>query len=231
MGPRRRGAALWLGVWMLASAAGASAGSSAGSSAPRVLIALSPSAFNDQELKAVTETLSRRRCRIWIGSTRSGAARGMAGTAVPIDVLLERVQAEQFDMLVILGGSGAKMYLWFDPNLKRLIQGMDRLHRPMGAISTATVALVHAGILDGREATGLSTPETRKLFERHRVTFRSQDVVVDRQVATGSHAAAAPAFAGYLGELLPPKSRVQKAFRNLPAPGVSPAHRRTLSLR
>jgi len=186
---------------------------------PRILIVVSPAAYNEGELNAVASVLTQSQVRILLASSQSGKARGMTGATVPIDVTLNQVKAAQFDMLVIIGGSGAKMYLWFNPQLRSLIQGMHRLQRPIGALSTASIALVHAGVLDGRQATGLSTPEIRKLFKMHRITFLNQSLVVDGHLVTASNVSSALAFAGTLSQLLPRRSKTSSVAGDFPALG------------
>ncbi len=173
---------------------------------PRALVVISPVAFEESELRAVLQALRRRHARIWIVSTQSGRAKGMNGGEVPVRHTLEQVQAEAFDLLAIIGGSGAKMYLWFNPGLTKVIQTLHARHRPIGAIAVAPAALAHAGILTGREATVLATPETLKLFALKRVKLQSRRVVVDGKLVTADTTAAAEAFAGALAQLLPART-------------------------
>lgn len=183
---------------------------------PRVLVVVAPEAFQESEWRAVSAALGRR-ARLIVASTRPGTARGMSGGSLPVAVTLDRVRPEAFDLVVLLGGSGAKTHLWFDPGVHALVRGAHRLRRPLAAIDVAPAALAAAGVLTGRTATVLPGPEALKLFERHGVTYRAQEVVVDRDLVTAAGASASASWASALVHLLPKRSRAS-------APRARPSH-------
>ncbi len=191
---------------------------------PRVLVVVAPEAFQESEWRALSSALGRR-ARLVVASTRPGTARGMSGGSLPVDVLLDRVRPEAFDLVVLLGGAGAKTYLWFDPWVHALLRGARRLRRPLAAIDVAPAALAAAGVLDGRTATVLPGPEALKLFARHGVTYRAQEVVVDRDLVTAADASAAASWASALVHLLPKRSRAAaspaRPSRPVRSPGPS----------
>jgi protease I len=194
---------------------------------PLVLVLLAPEAFQEHEWQVVTAALSGR-ARLAVASTQPGTAHGTAGGTVWIGYTLERVRPEQVDGLVLLGGPGAKTYLWFDPQVRTWVQTLDRLHRPIGALDVAAVALANAGVLRGRAATVLPTPDGLKLFERNQVRYRAQSLVVDETLVTAASPAAAAGFAAAFGQLLPRRTRAQGDW---PQPLPTPPPRRVLKVR
>jgi protease I len=157
-----------------------------------------------------------------IGSTQPGEAKGMVQGTIPVDVTLDQIQSEQVDALVIVGGSGAKMYLWFNPELKRLVRGLNKKHRPIGAVSIAPAALVYAGILNGRKASVLPAPETKKLFERNGVEMAGADTTVDENIVTTATSSGAAAVALAVAQQLPHKSHATPLETIAPMQSVKP---------
>jgi protease I len=218
----------WL---LLAWPAGSAAAPSAGDTRPVVLLVIAPEAYSEAELKAVQEALPSRKVRCLIGSTQGGEAKGMVQGSVRVDVLLEQVQPANVDALVLIGGSGAKMYLWFNPEVKRLVRGLNKIHRPLGAISIAPAALVYAGVLAGRKASVLPAPETLKLFEQNSVALSQTEVTVDGNLVTCSTSQGALALGQVVARQLPRKSRAVSLDLPPAAPPARPKPTVPLPLR
>jgi protease I len=189
---------------------------------PVVLLVVAPVAYSEAELKFVQDTLTARKVRCLIGSTQAGEAKGMVAGVVRVETLLEQVQPANLDGLVVLGGSGAKMYLWFNPEVKRLVRGLSQAHRPVGAVSIAPAALVYAGVLRGRRASVLPAPETLKLFEQYGVTLAQTEVTVDGNLVTCSTSSGAVGLAKAVARQLPRKSRAVPWALPQPAPPAKP---------
>jgi protease I len=153
--------------------------------------------------------LQREQVRWVLGSTQAGMAQGMMQGVTPIDVTLDQVAAENFDGMIILGGSGAKMYLWFNAEVKRLVLGMHKLRRPLGAVSIAPAAFAYAGILTGRRASVLPAPEIKKLFEKNQVTLATESLTVDGRLVTAGASEDAAGLARAVAGMLPRKSRAK----------------------
>jgi protease I len=201
----RKAGAGWLLVLLCLILSGRAAAADPPDTRPVVLLVISPVAYHEGELETVRSVLAAGRVRLLLASTRRGLARGMGRGSASVDMTLEQVEAERIDALVILGGTGAKTYLWFNPTLRALVQKLNLRNCPIGALSIAPGVLVHAGVLDGRRAAALPSPELRTLFGRHRVTLLTQEVAVDGNLVTGASTSAAPAFASALLDLLPQK--------------------------
>ncbi len=189
---------------------------------PVVLLVVAPVAYHEGELKSIQDVFKAKNARCVIGSTQSGEAKGMVQGTIRVDVTLDQIQSDQVDGLVIVGGSGAKMYLWFNPDLKRLVRGLNKKHRPIGAVSIAPAALVYAGILKGRKASVLPAPETKKLFERNGVEMAGADTTMDANVVTTATSSGAAAVALAVAQQLPRKSRATPLETAVSMPTVKP---------
>ncbi|NTV51718.1 MAG: hypothetical protein HGA76_01705 [Candidatus Firestonebacteria bacterium] len=189
---------------------------------PVVLVVVAPVAYSETELKSVLSALAAKKIRCLIGSTQGGEAKGMIQGSVRVEVLLEQLRPANLDGMILVGGSGAKMYLWFHPEVKRLVRGLNQARRPIGAVSIAPAALVYAGVLGGRQASVLPAPETLKLFEQNSVGLSKTEVTVDGNLVTCSTSQGALALAQALVRQLPRKTRA--ASLNLPraAPPAKP---------
>jgi len=193
--------------FLLATAAEGSEKLSAQDVRPVVLLVIAPVAYSEAELKSVQEAFPARKFRCLIGSTQAGEAKGMVQDTIHVEALLEQIAPKNLDAMILIGGSGAKMYLWFNPEVKRLVRGLNKAHRPLGAVSIAPAALVYAGVLGGRKASVLPAPETLKLFEQHNVELSKNDVTVDGNLVTCSTSQGANALAQAVARQLPRKSR------------------------
>jgi protease I len=193
-------------VLLLVLAPAISAASAPRDTRPVVLLVVAPVAYSEAELNSVLAAFPNRKVRCLIGSTQSGEAKGMVQGTVRVDVLLEQVQPANLDALVLVGGSGAKMYLWFNPDVKRLVRGLHKTHHPIGAVSIAPAALVYAGVLKGRKASVLPAPETLKLFEQNNVELAKHEMTADGNLVTCSTSQGALVLAQTVARLLPRKT-------------------------
>ena len=78
----------------------------------KILIAIAPEKFRDEELTEPVAALQRAGVAFDIASTRRGTCKGMLGTRTTATLSFEEVDPEQYDGLVIVGGSGSQVHLW-----------------------------------------------------------------------------------------------------------------------
>jgi protease I len=173
--------------------------SSAVTAKGKVLFAIAPRNFRDEELNVARRVLSEAGFETVIASTDTTLAQGMLGAKVKPDLSLSGVNPGDYKALVIVGGSGATV-LWDDTTLIRIAKEFSAQKKVIGAICLAPVVLARAGILSGIEATCFESAEPELV--KYGATYVSRDVVVSGRVVTGSGPAAAREFAEKLLELL-----------------------------
>lgn len=121
----------------------------------RAVMIVPPQGFRDEELIDTAKILNASGILTVIASTEPGALRGMLGTVVQSDVLLDQLQVEKYDALVFVGGSGAVNYV--NNTLVNAIAGEAlRKGKIVGASSMAPLILASAGLLKGTRVTGFA---------------------------------------------------------------------------
>ncbi len=101
--------------------------------------------------------------------------------------------------IVLIGGKGARKYLWDDKILKVLINDRFRAGAAVAAIGSAIPTLAKAGVLETVEVA--YDPEDKKglaLLEPTNAILSEDDLVVDGNVITAKNAASAEALANTL---------------------------------
>jgi protein deglycase len=119
----------------------------------RVLV---PLAEGCEELEAVTiiDLLRRAGIEVVAAGLADGAVRCSRGTMLLPDATLDDVLGESFDLIALPGGGPGADRLDGDPRIRTLLRRMADEGRYTTAICAAPKVLAHAGLLEGRRATG-----------------------------------------------------------------------------
>lgn len=165
----------------------------------KVLMAVAPERFRDEELFVTREELKRRGHTTAVASTRRGKCQGSRGGAVMATVALSQVHARDYDAIVFVGGGGSRVLLDDDDAL-RLAQEADEQGRVVAAICLAPVILANAGVLKGKKATVAGTQA--KAIEAKGAQYTGPGVTVDGNVVTGNAPKASRLFGQAIDELL-----------------------------
>ena len=165
----------------------------------RVLLAIAPQRFRDEELFVTEEELKLRGHTTTVGSTRRGKCAGSRGGSATATVALSETRAEDYDAIVFVGGGGSRM-LFTDEDALRLARQGFALGRIMAAICLAPVILANAGVLEGKRATVAGTEA--KAIEAKGARYTGPGVTVDGNVVTGNAPRASRLFAQRVADLL-----------------------------
>ena len=157
-----------------------------------VLMVIAPKDFQDEEFKAPYDSLTKSGIRVVIASTDTTPAEGMFGMIVTPDIVLEDASADEYDAVVVVGGSGCEM-LWDNATLRELVQDFNSQNKTIGAMCIAPVVLGRAGILVDKIVTAY--PAVRDEIGRCCVRCTDADVEISGNVITCSGPKAAPDFA------------------------------------
>ena len=168
----------------------------------KVLMAVAPERFRDEELFVTREELKRGGHTTAIASTRRGKCQGSRGGTVTATVALSQAQARDYDAIVFVGGGGSQV-LFADEDALRLAREADEQGRVVAAICLAPVILANAGVLRGKKATVAGTQA--KAIEAKGAQYTGPGVTVDGNVVTGNAPKASRLFGQTIDELL--KSR------------------------
>lgn len=151
--------------------------------------------FRDEELQKPKAILEKEGVRVIIASSSKDTATGMLGATAEPDILISEIEAEDYDAIIFVGGSGASYY-WNDPTAHKIAQEAVKQGKTLAAICIAPVTLANAGVLKGKRAT-VWPSEQDKLKEKGAL-YTGAQVEVDDNIIT----AAGPKQAEEFGEAI-----------------------------
>jgi len=164
-----------------------------------VLIIIAHNGFRDEEFEQPYNLLSQAGADVTVASSDTTTTRGILGKTVQPDIRIDRVQVENYDAIIFVGGVGAKEYFNNKTTLSIAKQGYEQ-GRIIGAICIAPSILANAGILDGKKATSFSS-ESENL-ESHGAIYTGSDVEVDGNIITADGPQSANKFGKEIGKAL-----------------------------
>lgn len=166
----------------------------------RVLMMLAPENFRDEEffhpkaqLKAVGVEL------VTCSKPKVEEAIGSQGGRVAIETSLDKVNLEEFDGVVFIGGPGSSVYFQ-DQEILDLARQAAEKGKVLGAICIAPSILANAGVLNGKRVTAF--PSEKGNLESKGATFTGEAVSVDGKIVTASGPQAAADFGKELVKVL-----------------------------
>lgn len=173
--------------------------SGGGDDKARVLMVIAKQNFRDEELFEPRKALEERGHRVTIASSEPGACKGMLGGEAVADMALSQAQADDFDAVVFVGGSGAKAYFQDDHALGLARAAADQ-KKLVAAICLAPQVLANAGLLKGRRATAWSSQ--KQAMSEQGATWSAEPCVVDDTGGTTVITANGPDAAKAFGEAI-----------------------------
>lgn len=165
----------------------------------RVVMIIAPQDFRDEELIEPQEVFYDRGAEVKVASKSLETAKGMLGAQVKPDMLVSDIKVEDWDAIVLIGGTGSSVY-WEDSTVHALLNRAVEQDRVVGAICIAPVTLANAGILSGKKAT-VSDSEKQKLVDKG-AEYTGKGVQRDGNTITASGPPAAKEFGKTIAEAL-----------------------------
>ncbi|HBY57879.1 MAG TPA: DJ-1 family protein [Candidatus Atribacteria bacterium] len=157
----------------------------------KVLMIIASHDFRDEELFKPRELFIKEGMEVVLASSSLETSRGMLGGTAKPDILISEAKAEEFDVIVFVGGMGSSEY-WDDPVAREIVKKAVSLDRLICAICIAPVTLANAGILEGKKATVFPS-EANKLKNKGAI-YTGKDVEVDGNIITAKGPQAASEF-------------------------------------
>jgi protease I len=161
----------------------------------KVLIAIAPEKFRDEELAEPVAALQKAGIGFDIASTRRGTCTGMLGAKAAATLAFEEVDPKPYDGIIVVGGSGSQAHLWEDDMLAVLVKYFRESGKVVAAICFAPVVLARAGVLKGRKATYSESPVAFREMKAGGAVLVNQPVVADTRIVTANGPGASKAFA------------------------------------
>ena len=114
-----------------------------------------------------------------VASLERGAARGKAGTAIPVDVAIRDAKSYDYDAIIFLGGEGARLLFDYEPARKL---ARDAKYKVLGASDNAIVLLSLAGAAEDKKVTG--PPESVSWLLKGKAEYTGEPIRVDDKLIT-----------------------------------------------
>lgn len=160
----------------------------------KILLVIAQEQFRDEECFVPKQLFEAAGVKVTIAAEFTKTAKGMLGGTVKPDIAISDVRIDDYDAIVISGGSGSRKYLWDNKALQKLVKEADALKKVIAAICISPVVLARTGILKGKESTVFKSPDTVRELKEHEVVYLDREVVVSDRVVTGRDPASAEAF-------------------------------------
>lgn len=157
---------------------------------------LASDGFEQSELEQPLDILRSAGFRVDVIAPKGGEILGWKGkdwgTAVKVDVALDKASAADYAALVLPGGVINPDHLRTNAAAVAFVREFDQAGKPLAAICHGPWLVVEAGAAKGREMT--SWPSLRTDLENAGATWRDQPVVVDGHLITSRKPEDLPAF-------------------------------------
>jgi len=160
----------------------------------KILIAIAPEKFRDEELAEPIVALEKAGITFDIASTRRGVCTGMLGARKTATLTFEEVDPEQYNGLIIIGGSGSQVHLWNDEMLIHLAKFFQKSGKVTAAICLAPVILARAKILKGKKATYFESAASDFEMKKAGAVIVKAPVVTDGRIITANGQLASKEF-------------------------------------
>lgn len=162
----------------------------------KVAIIISFRDFRDEEYFIPKEILEKAGAKIFTVSDLPGKAFGKEGGEAEVDFLLEKLNPEEFDAVVFIGGPGALKHLdnQASYNIAKETALKDKI---LAAICISPVILAKSGVLKNKTATvwtGTFDKSALKFFKENAVIYQDGKVVIDEKIITARDSEAVQEF-------------------------------------
>lgn len=165
----------------------------------RVLFIISSENFRDEELLEPKKVLESYKARIVITNNTGKTSKGMLGARVDVHTTINKVDVNDYDAIIFVGGSGSTVY-WNDKIALNIAKEAFLKGKVVASICLASGTLANAGIFKGRNATGW--PDTKILIEKNGGTYTGKDLEINGRLISAKGPSAAVKFGEAIAKAL-----------------------------
>lgn len=168
----------------------------------KALMVLAPKNFRDEEYRTPALKMERAGITVHVAGPTSGPYTGMLGKVVSPDLTLGEVNVDDYDAVIVVGGSGSKDYLWNNSKLMGILSEASKKKKTIAAICLSGAVLAKAGILKDKKATVSPSGESIRLLQWNGAEYVKEGVVVDGNIITAEGPSNSDEFADAIIESL-----------------------------
>lgn len=152
--------------------------------------------FEQVELTEPKKALEQAGAKTEIVSPAQGKVKGWDrkdwGKELPVDMPLDRADAQSYDALLLPGGVMNPDHLRRNPQAQKFVKAFFDAGKPVAAICHGPWTLIDAGVAKGRKMTSYESIQTD--LKNAGVQWVDQEVVVDGNLVTSRKPDDIPAF-------------------------------------
>lgn len=156
-----------------------------------VLMVIAPKDFQDKEYKIPKKVLEENGIEVITTSKEAGMCVGSLGDEVEADLGIDDVGVSEFEAIILVGGSGAKVYLE-DEVLHDIIRGFFKENKIVAGICIAPAILAKSGVLEDKKATVY--PKHSHYLIENKAQYTGKNVEIDGNIITANGPDAANEF-------------------------------------
>ena len=160
----------------------------------KVLMVIAPKDFEDCEVVEPMAILKANGAKVTIASTTTDTAIGINGFKITPDIKISNAKADDYDAIVLPGGTGVISNLWDNEELRTLIQQFNSQGKIVAAMCAAPPTLAKAGILKGKTVTMFPWEDGIKELTTRGAIYVNEETVTDGNIVTGKNPAASKSF-------------------------------------
>ena len=157
----------------------------------KALLVIASKDFEDTEFLYTKEELEKAKIKIIITSKKKGTAVGTYGTKVQVDLGLDEVNVDDYDVIIFIGGIGACEYYRDKKVLSPAVKTFNKGKKTC-AICVAPLILANAGLLKNKNATIYK--DLVQMLKEHGAIYTGKQVEVDGNIITANGPNAARLF-------------------------------------
>src|SRR4051812_44221882 len=124
-----------------------------------VLMVIPHTQFREEEFFEPKKTLETAGAKVVVASTSVRTCYGMNGSSIASEITIADAKADDYQALVLCGGSSVPDFFWNDKKLHELTTAFANAGKIVAAICLSTVVLAKAKLLAGRNATVYFLPQ------------------------------------------------------------------------
>ena len=148
--------------------------------------------FEDSELTSPVDAVKEAGATVTIISTEDQPITGKNGTEVQVDLTSKQAKAEDFDALLLPGGTGNADQIRMDEHAVKFVEDIFASGKPTGVICHGGWILADADVLKGRTLT--SFPSLQTDLRNAGATWVDEEVHTDNGLVSSRTPDDLPAF-------------------------------------
>lgn len=160
----------------------------------KVLMVIAPKDFEDCEVVGPMIILKANGAEVKIAGITTEVAVGINGLKIIPDIKISNAKADDYDAIVLPGGTGVISNLWDNEELRTLIQQFNSQSKIVATMCAAPLALAKAGILKDKTVTMFPWDDGIKELTSRGAIYVNEETVTDGNIVTGKNPAASKSF-------------------------------------